>query len=98
LCAFSNPRRDAGVVYLARLESVYTRKGIEGSNPSLSAINNPVRWILQESVRSRRFLKGFMQNPSRAERARVIDCRATLLGNTAGNPSLKPLYSPASIR
>ena len=26
------------MAYLARLESVYTRKGIEGSNPSLSAL------------------------------------------------------------
>jgi hypothetical protein len=29
--------RGAGVAYLARLESVCTRKGTEGSNPSLSA-------------------------------------------------------------
>jgi hypothetical protein len=31
------PRRGVRVVEGARLESVYTRKGIEGSNPSLSA-------------------------------------------------------------
>ena len=31
------PRRSAGVVELARLESVYTRKGIKGSNPFSSA-------------------------------------------------------------
>ena len=30
-------RRGVRVVEGARLESVYTRKGIEGSNPSLSA-------------------------------------------------------------
>ena len=32
-------RRVVRVVEGARLESVYTRKGIEGSNPSLSAKN-----------------------------------------------------------
>ena len=31
-------RRDAGVVERARLESWCTRKGTEGSNPSLSAL------------------------------------------------------------
>ena len=32
-------RRSAGVVELARLESVYTRKGIKGSNPFSSAFS-----------------------------------------------------------
>ena len=38
---FATPRirRVVRVVEGARLESVYTRKGIEGSNPSLSAIS-----------------------------------------------------------
>ena len=36
-CIFAALRRGAGVVELARLESVYTRKGIKGSNPFPSA-------------------------------------------------------------
>ena len=37
LCGVGNKWRVVRVVEGARLESVYTRKGIEGSNPSLSA-------------------------------------------------------------
>src|SRR5690242_6973812 len=36
--AYSPPRRDARVAESGGLENRYTRKGIEGSNPSLSAI------------------------------------------------------------
>jgi hypothetical protein len=37
----STKRRSAGVVELARLESVYIRKGIKGSNPFSSANKSP---------------------------------------------------------
>ena len=39
--AFEN-WKDAGVVELARLESVCTREGTVGSNPTLSAIKKPL--------------------------------------------------------
>ena len=36
-------RKDAGVVELARLESVCTSNGTVGSNPTLSAIKKPLK-------------------------------------------------------
>lgn len=55
-------RRDAGAVERATLERWYTRKGIEGSNPSLSDKMKPPFWEafffgLKEEMRTLESLK-----------------------------------------
>jgi hypothetical protein len=87
-CYASSNWRGRLVVYGARLESGFTRKGIEGSNPSPSAkLKDPVHPGLLVCVERDSNASASGAQPPEARRPWEPGCLASALWRSRSNPS-----------